>query len=183
MPGQKQRLVVMFWVPKQPLGSHLTTSNSKKISWGSISPDSPQLLRTRQRTNSGTTTGKLDQCNLVPSALCHYIADVLKQTAPLLSPCAPCPCLSPPPSFSFTFFHFLLFTNLLPCLTYFPLFIQSLASSIIHSSLTLLSFHLCMQAPYNTDIVKLIPYIGNEIHKSKECKLQVLVVCTVFCQP
>ena len=57
---------------------------------------------------------------------------------------------------------------------------QCLASSIIHSSLNLLSFHLYMRAPYNTNTVSLITYIGSEMNMSKECELQVLIICTVF---
>ena len=70
------------------------------------------------------------------------------------------------------FFHFLLFTNLPSCLTYLPLFIQSLASSIICSSLTL-CFHLYMQVPYNTDIVNLIYHTSGmkyTCQKNVSCK-------------
>ena len=79
---------------------------------------------------------------VVPSALqnVHYIADSLKETAPLLHPCAP-PCLSPPPSFPFTFFTFFTSPIFLP-ISLLPLSTQCFGSSIISSSLTLLSFHL-----------------------------------------
>ena len=62
-----------------------------------------------------------------------------------------------------------------------PPSVQCLASSIIHSSLNLLSFHLYMRAPYITNTVRLITYIGSEMNMSKECELQVLIICTVFC--
>ena len=48
-------------------------------------------------------TGSEHNYRVVPSALCHYIADGLKQTASLLDPCDPSPRFSPT-CFSYTFF-------------------------------------------------------------------------------
>ena len=70
---------------------------------------------------------------VVPSALqnVHYIADSLKETAPLLDPCAPSPYLSPPTCYSFTFFTFFPSPMFLP-VSLLPLSTQCFASFIIN---------------------------------------------------
>ena len=76
------------------------------------------------------------------------------------------------------------------------LFLSLLSSSLPHSSLNpficsmscFLHYHLVPHSPfststsYNTDILKLVPYIRNEMHMSKECELEILIVCgIVYC--
>ena len=76
------------------------------------------------------------------------------------------------------------------------LFLSLLSSYLPHSSLNpficsmscFFHYHLVPHSPfststsYNTDILKLVPYIRNEMHMSKECELEILIVCgIVYC--
>ena len=100
-----------------------------------------------------------------PSELQSFplIADGLKTDRPLLlDPCPP-PCLSLPPSFSLTFFPSPIFlpASLLHSVSWFfhYLFLTHLLNLP----------HLCMQPPYNTDIVRLTPYTKCTCQKNVSC--------------